>query len=131
MTRRWVILVPAITIPVVYAIAFAGFVIDDAYITFAYSRNFADSGHLVLRPGNYVEANSSFLWSILLGGLSSISANPVLWSKIVGVVAQIGCIFSEHNVAPDPTAPAGAIEVRCGIFLETSPKSLRVISISA
>ncbi len=42
-----------------YAVYLYPFIIDDAYITFAYAKTFADTGELRLREGMRVEATSS------------------------------------------------------------------------
>lgn len=69
-----------------YSLLFYPFTIDDAYITFAYSRNFSEFNVLMLRLDNSVEATSSYLWALLLGFASKFIFNPIIWSKIFGFI---------------------------------------------
>jgi hypothetical protein len=80
------IAVPAVTATLFYSIALSAYVVDDAYISFAYAKVFATESKLLLRPDNWVEANSSFLWSLLLGVSTKVAGNPVCWSKIYGAL---------------------------------------------
>ena len=62
------------------------YVIDDAYITFTYAKNFARYGQLAIRPDNHVFADSSVSWSLLLGALTRLAGSPVAWAKILEAV---------------------------------------------
>lgn len=66
----------AIAISAAYAWTFSPYIIDDAYITFAYSKHFAETGALLLRDGLNVEATSSPLWALLLGILGKFGDIP-------------------------------------------------------
>jgi hypothetical protein len=61
-----------------YAWLLSPYIIDDAYITFAYSKHFAQTGHLLMREGLNVEATSSPLWALLLGILGKFGDIPAL-----------------------------------------------------
>jgi hypothetical protein len=76
----------------IYSTLLYPFIIDDAYITFAYSKNFSQTGALVLREGTNVEAISSFLWALILGILSFFSFNPLVWSKFLGFILSSASI---------------------------------------
>ena len=56
------------------------FVTDDAYISFVYSRNFAEHGELVFNLGDSVEGYTNFLWTVLLG-LGMLVGIPPEWSS--------------------------------------------------
>lgn len=79
------------------------FIIDDAYITFAYSKNFSETGSLVIREGSNVEATSSFLWALILGISSLFSFSPPVWSKLFGFIlsfasiAVVVCLFARAS----------------------------------
>jgi len=61
------------------------FVTDDAFISFVYSRNFAEHGQLVFNPGmDPVEGYTNFLWTVLLGLLMLVGLQPELTSLLLG-----------------------------------------------
>jgi hypothetical protein len=77
----------------IYADVYRKYIIDDAYITFAYSQNLAQHGFLYLRQNETVEANSSFLWAALLGLLSCASFSPPTWAKVIGSLSHALTLF--------------------------------------
>lgn len=88
-----ILLGSAALIGVGYAILFWPYFIDDSYITFAYSKNFALGNGLVLRPTTNVEATSSFLWALLLGiSSAATSITAPIASKILGALSWFGAI---------------------------------------
>jgi len=61
------------------------FVTDDAFISFVYSRNFAEHGQLVFNPGmDPVEGYTNFLWTVLLGLLMLVGLQPEVTSLVLG-----------------------------------------------
>jgi hypothetical protein len=66
------------------------FTIDDAFITFRYSRNLASGHGAVYNPGEVAEGYTSFLWMILMTVPHLLHADAVLWSKIFGILAALG-----------------------------------------
>lgn len=70
-----------------------GFVTDDAYISFVYSRNFAEHGALVFNLGDPVEGFSNFLWTLLLGVLMLVGIDPEVSSQVLGIGFGIGGLF--------------------------------------
>jgi hypothetical protein len=72
-----------------------GFVTDDAYISFVYSRNLAETGSLVFNPGDPVEGYTNFLWTLVLGGLMTVGLPPEITSLVLGTA----CGFAVMVVA--------------------------------
>ena len=57
---RWLLLGVAAVVLVVHSLAY-NFVTDDAYISFVFSRNFAEHGELSFNLGQPVEGYTNFL----------------------------------------------------------------------
>jgi hypothetical protein len=77
---------------VVHSLAY-NFVTDDAYISFVYSRNFAEHGELVFNLGQYVEGYTNFLWTLLLGLGMLVKIPPELSSRVLGTVFALVTLF--------------------------------------
>ena len=80
---RWLLLGVAAVVLVVHSLQY-NFITDDAYISFAYARNFAEHGELVFNEGQFVEGYTNFLWTLLLGVGMLVDAPPELIAKILG-----------------------------------------------
>lgn len=87
---------------------YTGYVIDDAFITFTFAKNFAGGQGLYLHQGNHAEANSSFLWSLLLAGPEWIGIGAEQGSQILGglfmvgaagIAARLGVLITETRLA--------------------------------
>jgi len=65
------------------------FPIDDAYISFRYARNWAEGAGLVFNPNERVEANSNFLWTVLLGLMRRTGLTEPLGARLLGFVAVL------------------------------------------
>jgi arabinofuranosyltransferase len=70
---QWLLVGVAAIVLIVHSLAY-NFVTDDAYISFVYSRNFAEHGELAFNLGDPVEGYTNFLWTVLLGGLMVVGA---------------------------------------------------------
>lgn len=71
-----------------------GFVTDDAYISFVYSRNFAEHGQLVFNPGmDPVEGYTNFLWVLILGLLMKVGLAPEVTSLVLGTGFAMGTLW--------------------------------------
>ena len=68
------------------------FVTDDAYISFVYSRNFAEHGQLTFNLGQPVEGYTNFLWTFVLGILMVIGIDPAWSSRVLGTLCGIGTL---------------------------------------
>ena len=79
-------------------LAFSGFLIDDAAISFSYARTFADGhGWGFLYPGDYrVEGASNPLWVLVLAGLNSAGLSLETAAKGAGLVLGGGTVAMTH-----------------------------------
>lgn len=62
--------------------------VDDAFIGFIYSKNFASIGELRFRPSSLVAANSSLSWTVILGLMAKLGIPVPEGSKILGFLLQ-------------------------------------------
>lgn len=69
------------------------FVTDDAYISFVYSRNFAEHGELTFNLGDRVEGYTNFLWTFILGLFMVVKLPPEIMSRVLGTGFAIGTLF--------------------------------------
>ncbi len=61
--------------------------VDDAFISFRFARNFAEGHGLVWNPGEPVEGYTNFLWTLLLGVLDALTPmGPSHWALVLGPV---------------------------------------------
>jgi arabinofuranosyltransferase len=58
--------------------------IDDAYITYRYADNLRAGKGLVFNPGERVEGNSSFLFTIMLALVMAFGGEPHFWARVLG-----------------------------------------------
>jgi hypothetical protein len=108
---RWLLLGVAAVALVVHSLAY-NFITDDAYISFVYSRNFAEHGQLVFNLGQYVEGYTNFLWTLLIGLGMLVDLPPELTAKILGVVFALVTLFVTCSLverALDRKSPWGAV----------------------
>ena len=76
------------------------FVTDDAFISFVYSRNFAEHGELVFNPGmDPVEGYTNFLWTLLLGLLMLVGLQPEVTSLVLGTGFAIATLVVVQRTA--------------------------------
>jgi hypothetical protein len=69
------------------------FVTDDAYISFVFSRNFAEHGQLVFNLGDAVEGYTNFLWTFVLGVLMLLGLPPEIMSLVLGTGFGLGTMW--------------------------------------
>ena len=70
-----------------------GFITDDAYISFVFSRNFAEHGQLVFNLGDPVEGYTNFLWTFLLGLLMVVGLSPEVTALVLGIGFACGTLL--------------------------------------
>ena len=124
---RWLLLGVAAVALVVHSL-FYNFITDDAYISFVYSRNFADHGELVFNLGQYVEGYTNFLWTILIGLGMKAGLDADLVAKLLGAVfavvtLYVTCLVVERAVGrktPWATVPALLLAASSGFACWTS-----------
>ena len=82
------------------AFPIAGWLVDDALISFAYARSFADGAGLVTQPGKVpVEGFSNFLWTLLFVPGFWLDSNVPLWTaKVLGHVFSFGVFFCGFQI---------------------------------
>lgn len=89
---RWVLLGLAGVVLVVHSLQY-GFVTDDAYISFVYSRNFAEHNELSFNLGDPVEGYTSFLWTFLLGLMMKVGLPPEGTSLVLATACSLGTLY--------------------------------------
>ena len=82
-----------------YAVYVAwGETLDDAAISFAYSKNLVHGHGLVLNPGaEPVEAYSNFLWVMVMVPVIGLGMDAIVVSKVLGLILSIGALLLLAN----------------------------------
>src|SRR5256885_17266050 len=88
LRARWLLLGVAAVVLIVHSLAY-NFVTDDAYISFVYSRNFAEHGELAFNLGTPVEGYTNFLWTLVLGLLAIVGVPPEWSSRVLGTACGL------------------------------------------
>lgn len=113
-TRALVVLAGALFVVQVFAFHF--YVVDDAYITFRYAKNFVTTGHVTWNPGERpVEGYSNFLWLLLSIGSHRTGADPLVVSKVVSALMLVLSAFAVGRIAR--RAGAGLLGGRLAVLL--------------
>jgi hypothetical protein len=63
---------------------YAGYVKDDAYISFRYAAHWARGEGLVFNPGEHAEGFTNFLWTAAVAGLLRVGLPALLSAKLLG-----------------------------------------------
>jgi arabinofuranosyltransferase len=96
--KRWAPLAAAAAILVWHAMQF-GFVTDDAFISFVFSRNLAEHGELSFNPGmTPVEGYTNFLWTFLIGVLMFVGLPAAGTSLVLGIALGIGGLWMSFRI---------------------------------
>ncbi len=85
-----------------------GYMTDDAFISFRYSRNLADGIGPVWQPGSHVEGYTNFGWVLIIAATTKLGVNPVDASRILGLMASL------MTIALVPVAAAQLRPIRSG-----------------
>ncbi|MFT3693001.1 MAG: hypothetical protein QM831_07660 [Kofleriaceae bacterium] len=115
---RWLLLGVAAIVLVVHSLAY-NFVTDDAYISFVFSRNFAEHGQLSFNLGQPVEGYTNFLWTILLGILMLVGISPEISSRVLGTACALVTLYIVFTATEralerrTPIATIGALLLAC------------------
>lgn len=84
---------------------------DDSYICYRYAQNLVHGFGLVLNRGERVEGYTDFLWVLLLAGASKITSDPILSSKLLGVLFNIlglvACYYLARMISTPETPVYG------------------------
>jgi len=94
----WIGLLLAVVVFVWQASRFWFYTIDDAFISYRYALHWAQGHGPVYNLGERVEGYTNFLWVAILAGFIKLHADPVLASKIIGLLTGIGTIVFLFNL---------------------------------
>lgn len=72
---------------------------DDAFITYRFSRNFAEGRGLVFNPGQRVEGYTNFLWTVYLAIPERMGWSTPMFSVISGIVIMVATILVAYRLA--------------------------------
>lgn len=114
------VLVVSLVILILHGYAFWDSTVDDAYISFRYSQNFAHGDGLVWNPGERVEGYSNFLWVILLAGTEVVGLGIVEPSRWLGFAATAGTLVAVYLLArelSEDAADAAAVFALSALML--------------
>ena len=115
---RALLLGAAAVVLVVHSLVY-NFVTDDAFISFVYSRNFAEHGELSFNLGQPVEGYTNFLWTVILGALMVVGISPELSSRVLGTACALGTLYVVFRACerafqrPTPWATIPALLLAC------------------
>lgn len=111
-TSRWWVAAPFL-LYLLHTLLFAGWIVDDAGISFVYSRNLAAGHGLVSQPGlPPVEGYSNFLWVLLMAPFFPLRLfDPELTPKLVSMALTGGLFLWIHGALRrlDPAGGAAAL----------------------
>ena len=94
----WIGLLLAVVVFVWQASRFWFYTIDDDFISYRYALHWAQGHGPVYNLGERVEGYTNFLWVAILAGFIKLHADPVLASKIIGLLTGIGTIVFLFNL---------------------------------
>ena len=69
---------------------------DDSYIAFRYAQNLAKGLGLVFNAGQKVEGYTGFLWIFLLAGGTRLTSDPILMSKVFGLLFNLSTLLAVY-----------------------------------
>ncbi len=116
---RWVLLGIAAVVLVVHSLQY-NFVTDDAYISFVFSRNFAEHGELVFNLGQPVEGYTNFLWTLILGVLMLVGIAPESSSRVLGTVCALATLYLVMRIMDRALGRRSAWSAAPALVLATS-----------
>ena len=82
-----------------HAWRYAGFLIDDAYISLRYARHWVDGHGLVFNPGEVVEGYTNFLWTVLGGGALWLGLDGMLVWQVVSALSTVAILGAVARLA--------------------------------
>lgn len=95
-------------------------VIDDVYIYLRYARNMAEGYGLVYNHGEAVEGYTSFLWTVMLGGVMALGAPPLASAQWLGVVLGALTLLLSWRAARRLLEGPAALSLMVPLWLATS-----------
>src|SRR3954469_18468224 len=88
LRMRWVLLGIAAIVLCAHSLVF-NFITDDAYISFVFSRNFAEHDELTFNLGQPVEGYTNFSWTLLLGLFMKLGASPEIMARLLSTLCAV------------------------------------------
>lgn len=115
----WLLLALALLLAHARAIAFLN---DDAFISFRYAKNWVAGHGLVFNPGERVEGYTNFLWTILIGVLMRLGADPPIAARAMGYLASAGTILAAGCLARRTSRDGGrGVPIAALLLAASSP----------
>jgi len=95
-------------------------ILDDAYITFRYSKNLSEGHGLVYNPGERVQGSSTPLFSLVLGGLGALGlpilATGLVLSCLAGLATLVLLILAGRRLGAELAGWAAAFALTFQFF---------------
>lgn len=94
----WLAVLAGVALVVAQALWFHHLV-DDAFITFRYARNWVDGHGVVFNPGERVEGYTSFLWVVTSAAALALGVSPLAAARVLGVAGAAACVLAAFLMA--------------------------------
>ena len=96
----------AVLVAVGIASPFLAYTVDDSFITFRYGQHLSTGLGPVFNVGERVEGYTSFLWMLLMAASLALRLDPIIVSKVLGVISTLAAggmlLWSAHAVCHRP-----------------------------
>jgi len=97
------------------------YVVDDAFISFRYAQNLVGGEGLVYNPGERVEGYTNFLWVMLTALGMALGADPVPFSKVLGLLSAAGVLALTFGWPGNGIGRGGVLRLLAPALLCLSP----------
>jgi len=101
----WIVLGAAVTWLLVREWHYAGWMDDDAFISFRYARNLARGLGLVFNPGERVEGYTNFLWTVLMAGAAKLGLDIPSTAQVLGSGFSLATLAVLVRMPGGPSTP--------------------------
>ena len=95
-------------------------IVDDAFISLRYARNWVEGKGLVFNPGERVEGYSDFLWVVLLAAAMKLKLNGLVAARFLGLGFAIGSLWLAARFSRLISGRARPGDVLAALFLSFS-----------
>ena len=99
---------------------FYTYTVDDAFITFRYARNLVAGLGPVFNPGERVEGYTTFLWMLLMSAGLALGVDPVVLSKVLGLICGLATIGVTMAMARHTSHTPWRVAILAGLLLAAS-----------
>lgn len=117
----WVLLLAALALFSYHSQQYWEWTEDDAFISLQYARNLVEGHGLVFNPGERVEGYSNFSWVILASVAMKSGGDPLLWVKVFGLLAGLGCLVLSWVLVRLLVPGVGLLALLAPWYLAVSP----------